>query len=78
MAYRELVAGDIIGCGVDLGNSHCLVVSKGFTNLQQVHSLCDSTVPTNTAVAGDMASGFMPSEQSSGHLPNPQAVQPYA
>ena len=38
-AYRELVAGDIIGCGINLGNSHCLVVSKGFTNLQQIQSL---------------------------------------
>ena len=36
MAYRELVAGDIIGCGINLGNSHCLVVSKGFTNLQHI------------------------------------------
>lgn len=53
MAYRELVTGDIIGCGINLGNSHCLVVNKGFTHLQHFHPLCTHTMTmttTNTAV----------------------------
>lgn len=49
MAYRELIARDIIGCGIDFGDSHCLVVSKGFTNLQQVYSLGDYMVTTASA-----------------------------
>lgn len=33
--YRKLVTGNIIGCGIHLGNRHCVVAGEGFSNLNK-------------------------------------------